>query len=231
MSLSLIHIYGVWYCRYWDYTSEEFLSIIDGYEENDFPLDNLVFDMGWHTYDAKIGTGHAGSRSWTGYTWERKRIPDPGAVSYTHLIATSRRNRPTSHVADYKELYALLDGYNVRILSGHSHNNYTTTISETIEENTLGAVMGAYWNGEELCNDGSPRGYAVYEIEGNRIRNWYYKGTAFPREYQMYLYGPGEAVSEKYRDGLILNIFNWHTTWTVEVQEDNACLLYTSTDQ
>ena len=95
-------------------------------------------------------------------------------------------------------------------------------ISETIEENTLGAVMGAYWNGEELCNDGSPRGYAVYEIEGNRIRNWYYKGTAFPREYQMYLYGPGEAVSEKYRDGLILNIFNWHTTWTVEVQEDNA---------
>jgi len=119
-------------------------------------------------------------------------------------------------------LYALLDGYNVRILSGHSHNNYTTTISETIEENTLGAVMGAYWNGEELCNDGSPRGYAVYEIEGNRIRNWYYKGTAFPREYQMYLYGPGEAVSEKYRDGLILNIFNWHTTWTVEVQEDNA---------
>ena len=62
-------------------------------------------------------------------------------------IATSRRNRPTSHVADYKELYALLDGYNVRILSGHSHNNYTTTISETIEENTLGAVMGAYWNG------------------------------------------------------------------------------------
>ena len=82
--------------------------------------------------------------------------------------------------------------------------------------------MGAYWNGEELCNDGSPRGYAVYEIEGNRIRNWYYKGTAFPREYQMYLYGPGEAVSEKYRDGLILNIFNWHTTWTVEVQEDNA---------
>lgn len=151
-----------------------------------------------------------------------KYVPKDKLIIIGLHIATSRRNRPTSHVADYKELYALLDGYNVRILSGHSHNNYTTTISETIEENTLGAVMGAYWNGEELCNDGSPRGYAVYEIEGNRIRNWYYKGTAFPREYQMYLYGPGEAVSEKYRDGLILNIFNWHTTWTVEVQEDNA---------
>ena len=29
------YIHGVWYCRYWDYTSEEFLSIIDGYEENE----------------------------------------------------------------------------------------------------------------------------------------------------------------------------------------------------
>ena len=107
-----------------------------------------------------------------------KYVPKDKLIIIGLHIATSRRNRPTSHVADYKELYALLDGYNVRILSGHSHNNYTTTISETIEENTLGAVMGAYWN--------------------------------------------GEAVSEKYRDGLILNIFNWHTTWTVEVQEDNA---------
>ena len=34
-------------------------------------------------------------------------------------IATSRRNRPTSHITNYRELYALLDGYNVRILSGH----------------------------------------------------------------------------------------------------------------
>ena len=67
-----------------------------------------------------------------------------------------------------------------------------------------------------------PRGYAVYEIEGNRIANWYYKGTAYPKEYQMYLYGPGQAVSEQYRDGLIFNIFNWHSTWTVEVREDDA---------
>ena len=151
-----------------------------------------------------------------------KYVPKDKLIILGVHIPTSRRNRPTSHVANYRELYELFDGYHVRILSGHSHNNYTTTISETIEENTLGAVMGAYWNGEELCNDGSPRGYAVYEIEGNRIKNWYYKGTAYPEEYQMYLYGPGQAVSEKYRDGLIFNIFNWHSTWTVEVKEDDA---------
>ena len=29
-------------------------------------------------------------------------------------------------------------------------------------------------------------------------------------------------MSEQYRDGLIFNIFNWHSTWTVEVREDDA---------
>ena len=61
-----------------------------------------------------------------------KYVPKDKLIIIGLHIATSRRNRPTSHVADYKELYALLDGYNVRILSGHSHNNYTTTISETL---------------------------------------------------------------------------------------------------
>ncbi len=174
---------------------------------------------------------YAGSSSYTAditdeqMAWleqDLQYVPKDKLIILGVHIPTSRRNRPSTQVENCEELYALLDGYQVRILSGHSHNNYTTTISESIEENTLGSVMGAYWNGKELCNDGSPRGYAVYEIEGNRIKNWYYKGTAYPREYQMYLYGPGEAVSEQYRDGLIFNIFNWHTTWTVEVQEDNS---------
>ncbi len=103
------YIHGVWYCRYWDYTSEEFLSIIDGYEENDFPLDNLVFDMGWHTYTAKNGTGHAGSRSWTGYTWERKRIPDPGAlIAEVHRrgVTVSLNDHPHDGIRPHEEMYA-----------------------------------------------------------------------------------------------------------------------------
>ena len=103
------YIHGVWYCRYWDYTSEEFLSIIDGYEENDFPLDNLVFDMGWHTYDAKIGTGYAGSRSWTGYTWERERIPDPEAlIAEVHRrgVTVSLNDHPHDGIRPHEEMYA-----------------------------------------------------------------------------------------------------------------------------
>lgn len=173
---------------------------------------------------------YTGAKNYTGgltdaqLAWleqDLSHVPKDKLIILGVHIPTSRRNRPTTHISRYQELYDLLDGYNVRILSGHSHNNYTTTISGTIEENTLGAVMGAYWSGD-LCNDGSPRGFAVYRIEGNRIVDWYYKGASHPRDYQMYLYGEEQAVSTRYRDGLLFNVFCWHSNWTVEVQEDNA---------
>ena len=74
------YIHGVWYCKWWDYTTDEFLDIIKGYDENDFPLDNVVLDMGWHTTDAIVGTGHNSDINWNGYTWNKKFIPDPQAL-------------------------------------------------------------------------------------------------------------------------------------------------------
>ena len=53
----------------------------------------------------------------------------------------------------------------MQILSGHSHNHYTTTIASNITETTFAAVMGAYWY--PLCNDGSPRGYGALDFKGN----------------------------------------------------------------
>lgn len=137
----------------------------------------------------------------------------------THIY-TSRRDRPTLGLRNKEDLYKLLEGYKVRILTGHLHNNRMTTINEDIEENNLGSVMGAFWN--YLCNDGSPRGYAVYEIEGNEIKNWYYKGTDRPKDYQIKIYKPGQAVTESRKDGIIVNIFAWHTNWTVKVYENDV---------
>jgi len=137
----------------------------------------------------------------------------------THIY-TSRRDRPNLGVSNKEDLYKLLEGYKVRILTGHLHNNRMTTISEDIEENNLGSVMGAFWN--YLCNDGSPRGYAVYEIEGNEIKNWYYKGTDQSKDYQIKIYKPGQAVTASRQDGVIINIFAWHTNWTVKVYENDV---------
>ena len=90
------YIHGVWYCRYWDYTDKEFLDIIDGYDKNDFPIDNIVFDMAWHTNDATTGTGHNGHLNWNGYTWNNDLIKDPAA-----LIAECHRRGVTVSLNDH----------------------------------------------------------------------------------------------------------------------------------
>lgn len=177
-------------------------------------LDDILYQGG----EAKSYTGTITERQLSWLKEDLKYVSKDKLIIVGLHIPTKRRNSNTQ-ISNNAELYKLLDGYKVRILSGHSHNNYTTTISNSIEENSLGSVMGAFWNGD-LCNDGSPRGFAIYEIEGNQIKNWYYKGTYHPANYQMYLYKPGEAVSSEYQKGILINIFNWHTNWNVKLYED-----------
>lgn len=110
------YIHGVWYCRYWDYTADEFLDIIKGYDDNDFPIDNIVFDMGWHTNDATTGTGHNGHLNWNGYTWNKELIPDPKALIdsiHAQGITVSLNDHPHDglrpHEHNYAEFAAELD--------------------------------------------------------------------------------------------------------------------------
>lgn len=140
-------------------------------------------------------------------------------------IPTKRRNS-TTHLNNNQDLYDIIKDFKeVQILSGHSHNQYTTTIADNITETTFGAVMGAYWY--TLCNDGSPRGYAVLKFRGNELADKYYVGSGLDKSYQMKLYKPEDAVlwnpsnnpGDPY-DKILINLFCWHDTWTVEVQED-----------
>lgn len=75
------YVHGSWYCRWWNYTDDDYREIVKEYKEHDFPMDILVFDMGWHTQkEAKAGTGHAGMKGWTGYSWNRDLIKDPAGL-------------------------------------------------------------------------------------------------------------------------------------------------------
>lgn len=70
------HIFGSWYCRWFDYTEAQFRQIAEEYKQHDFPIDILVMDMGWHTQkDAKTGIGHCIGLGWTGWSWNRQLLP------------------------------------------------------------------------------------------------------------------------------------------------------------
>lgn len=159
-------------------------------------------------------------------------------------IPTSRRNNANNHLTNREALYNLIsDFHRTIILSGHTHNNFTTDIASNIREYTLGAVMGAFWNdynGVGICDDGSPRGFAVLRFTGNELIDEYYKGEEHPQSYQIKVYAPsdatfrwgrttgtiatpGDAVPLRVDDSTVLiNIFNWHTDWTVSVSEDGG---------
>ena len=74
------YVHGAWYCRWWAYTADDYRDIVNGYHEHDFPLDIIVFDMDWHRKKFNTGTGHAFTRGWTGYSWNRDLIPDPAGL-------------------------------------------------------------------------------------------------------------------------------------------------------
>lgn len=103
------HVHGVWYCRYWDYSADEYRRIVDEYAQNDFPIDNMVFDMGWHTQkEAKEGTGHAFSRGWTGYTWNNTLIPDPKGLIKEFKddhIYVSLNDHPHDGIRPHESMY------------------------------------------------------------------------------------------------------------------------------
>ena len=65
---------GNWWSRFHRYTSEEYVALMDRFKSEGIPFTTSVIDMDWHLVDdvdPKYGSG------WTGYTWNRKLIPDP----------------------------------------------------------------------------------------------------------------------------------------------------------
>lgn len=64
---------GNWWSRYYPYTEETYLNLMDHFEEEKIPFTVAVLDMDWHLVDIdpRYGSG------WTGYTWNREFFPEP----------------------------------------------------------------------------------------------------------------------------------------------------------
>lgn len=63
---------GNMWSRYYKYSQQEYLDLMDRFEKENCPFSVAVLDMDWHIVDGgkKYGTG------WTGYTWNEELFPD-----------------------------------------------------------------------------------------------------------------------------------------------------------
>ena len=65
------YTFGNWWSRYYKYSEESYMELMDKFDEKNIPFTVAVIDMDWHQVDVdpKYGSG------WTGYTWNKKLFP------------------------------------------------------------------------------------------------------------------------------------------------------------
>ncbi len=152
-------------------------------------------------------------------------IPDGSLVVVALHIPTNtgdarRRNLKEDEmggvVMNRKALYDILKNYKVQLISGHTHWNEIWENGNMMEHN-LGTVCGAWWTGP-FCGDGTPDGYAVFDVDGDHI-SWYYKSIGYDKNYQMKVYKPGEVTALP--GALLANIWNYDAQWKIEWYEND----------
>jgi hypothetical protein len=118
-------------------------------------------------------------------------------------------------VGNRQALYNLLDPFDAHIVTGHVHEN-EHRFEAGPHEHVVGTVCGAWWTGP-VCYDGTPRGYAVYEVDGESI-TWRYKSTGHATNHQMHLYPAGADPDAP--DHFLANVWDADDEWTVVWYED-----------
>ncbi|MBC8108648.1 MAG: alpha-xylosidase, partial [Anaerolineae bacterium] len=102
------YMLGVWYSRYWPYSSDDYRAIVKEYADHDFPLDVIVMDMDWHVTEVpNVKRAHAG-QIWSGYTWDRKLLPDAEElIKWFHDqgLRVTLNDHPADGVQPHESMY------------------------------------------------------------------------------------------------------------------------------
>ncbi len=171
--------------------------------------------------------------------------------SYNSSFTVKYATTGTRSTADIEELLSPFK--NVHIVSGHTHYNNELVVSESIMEHNTAAVCECWWwggkySGRGICADGSPAGFAVFEIKGSDIE-WYYKGSNCDRNEQFRSYDmntvkeylsnyidllnhqtdpardtAGDDYGALGSNVVYINVWNYDPQWSITVTENNIQL-------
>ncbi|ORX39568.1 putative alpha-xylosidase [Kockovaella imperatae] len=95
---------GNWWSRYYPYSQDEYIGLMDRFKDEKIPLSVAVIDMDWHVVevDEKYGTG------WTGWTWNRKLFPDHVKFLkqlHDRALKTTLNTHPSDGIRAYEAIY------------------------------------------------------------------------------------------------------------------------------
>jgi len=183
----------------------------------------VLDDVLWH------GSGYIGYLGHDQLHWLQNDLSfvEPGApvIVVTHIpIVGTRHEREgerspsdSGSITNREILYRLLEPFDAHVVVGHTHEN-DHRFANGVHEHVSGTVCGAWWSGD-ICGDGTPNGYSIYEVDGTDVR-WRYKATGLDATDQMRVYIPGSDASAP--DELVANVWDADDAWTVVWYEDGV---------
>lgn len=98
---------GNWWSRYYKYTTDSYLALMDRFREEGIPLSVAVIDMDWHLVDDPKVI-EAGQTGWTGYTWNKQLFPDPPkflAGLHRRSLKVTLNDHPADGIHSYEDVY------------------------------------------------------------------------------------------------------------------------------
>lgn len=182
---------------------------------------NDVFFMGQHQY-----YGHLPEQQQRWLERDLATVPkEMKVVIFLHIPSVTQvvefnpgRDINKESLINKSALFDLLEGREVHLISGHVHWNENTQITDQIFEHNTGAISGAWWSGN-ICYDGTPRGFGVYQADGDSLI-WYYQSIDKPKSYQFRSYPLGHHAD--FPDKVAINIWNYDPAWQVSWYEDGV---------
>ncbi len=95
---------GNWWSRYFRYTEESYLKVLENFRKEGIPLSVAVIDMDWHLtlVDPKYGSG------WTGYTWDKALFPDYKRflrALHDNDLAVTLNLHPADGIRAFEDMY------------------------------------------------------------------------------------------------------------------------------
>ncbi len=121
-------------------------------------------------------------------------------------------------IVDGDKVLAMLDGYKVDFISGHTHIQNNIDYTPDIHERNAASICGSWWT-SKICNDGTPRGFEVFTAEKGQLKN-YYKPVDHPADYISEVIKPGQI--QIHPNEVLVNVWDYDSRWTVEWSEDGV---------
>lgn len=192
-------------------------------------MDNVIF-----TSDANYDAGFTNDQ----VEWLKQDLSyvskDKMIIFFYHMPIrnsnTNNKGTVLDMLKDYKE---------VHLMVGHTHynENYIHTNRNNMYEHIHGAACGAWWH-SSINGDGTPVGYAVYDVRNTGITKWYYKPSLSDESLQIRLHKGNDVTGGQFEEfkydnslytGITItnntvfaNIWNADKDWKINLYEDGV---------